>query len=253
MILLSNIIKQESSISPQKEKRKLSIQEVRIDHSHLLQAEENPEALMARVKEEADRISEQANSHIENIRRQIEQEKNDWAAEKQKLIEEAKTEGFEQGVALGKAEAMQQYAELIGQANSITEMSRKAVEDKLEDANEEIVELAVALAKKVWQQKADDKEAFLLLVQQVINEVKEYDDISIYVDPYYYETIFQQKDEIQQLLYKECRLGIYADEKAQKGTCYIETPFGRVDASVDTQLMQLKDKLLTALEAGAAE
>lgn len=41
--------------------------------------------------------------------------------------------------------------------------------------------------------------------------------------------------------------------KKLKGTCYIETPFGRVDASVDTQLMQLKDKLLTALEAGAAE
>ncbi|PNB52438.1 flagellar assembly protein FliH, partial [Pseudomonas sp. GW456-E7] len=98
-------------------------------------------------------------------------------------------EGFEQGMALGKAEAMQQYAELIDQANSITEMSRKAVEDKLEDANEEIVELAVALAKKVWQQKSDDKEAFLLLVKQVINEVKEYDDISIYVDPYYYETV----------------------------------------------------------------
>ncbi|ADM37718.1 flagellar assembly protein FliH [Bacillus spizizenii ATCC 6633 = JCM 2499] len=250
---MSNIIKQESSFSPQKERRKLSVQEVRIDHSHLLQAEENPEALMARVKEEADRISEQANSHIENIRRQIEQEKNDWAAEKQKLIEEAKAEGFEQGVALGKAETLQQYGELIDQANSIIEMSRKAVEDKLENANEEIVELAVALAKKVWQQKSDDKEAFLLLVKQVINEVKEYDDISIYVDPYYYETVFQQKDEIQQLLYKECRLGIYADEKAPKGSCYIETPFGRVDASVDTQLMQLKDKLLTALEAGAAE
>ncbi|KFI01706.1 flagellar assembly protein FliH [Bacillus spizizenii] len=250
---MSNIIKQESSFSPQKERRKLSVQEVRIDHSHLLQAEENPEALMARVKEEADRISEQANSHIENIRRQIEQEKNDWAAEKQKLIEEAKAEGFEQGVALGKAETLQQYGELIDQANSIIEMSRKAVEDKLENANEEIVELAVALAKKVWQQKSDDKEAFLLLVKQVINEVKEYDDISIYVDPYYYETVFQQKDEIQQLLYKECRLGIYADEKAPKGSCYIETPFGRVDASVDTQLMQLKDKLLTVLEAGAAE
>lgn len=72
---MSNIIKQETSFSPQKERRKLSIQEVRIDHSHLLQAEENPEALMARVKAEADRISDQANSHIENIRRQIEQEK----------------------------------------------------------------------------------------------------------------------------------------------------------------------------------
>ncbi|PJY98662.1 flagellar assembly protein FliH [Bacillus vallismortis] len=250
---MSNIIKQESSFSPQKERRKLSIQEVQIDHSHLLQAEEDPEALIARVKEEADRISEQANSHIENIRRQIEQEKNNWADEKQKLIEEAKAEGFEQGMALGRAEAIEQYTELLGQANSITEMSRKAVEDKLEDASEEIVELAVALAKKVWQQKSDDKEAFLLLVKQVVNEVREYDDISIYVDPHYYETVFQQKDEIMQLLYKECRLGIYADEKAQKGSCYIETPFGRVDASVDTQLMQLKEKLLTALEAGAAE
>jgi flagellar assembly protein FliH len=248
---LSNIIKQESSFSPQQERRKLSLQEVRIDHSHLLQNEENPEALMARVKEEANRISEQANSQMEDIRRQIEQEKNDWAAEKQQLIEEAKAEGFEKGVALGKTEALQQYAELISQATSIMEMSRKAVEDKLEDASGEIVELAVALAKKVWQQKSDDKEAFILLVKQVVNEVKEYDDISIYVDPYYYETVFQHKDEIQQLLYKECRLGLYADEKAEKGSCYIETPFGRVDASIDTQLVQLKHKLLTALEAGA--
>ncbi|MDY7431388.1 flagellar assembly protein FliH [Bacillus sp. V26] len=248
---MSNIIKQESSFSPQQERRKLSLQEVRIDNSHLLQTEENPEALMARIKEEADRISEQANSQMEDIRRQIEKEKNDWAAEKQQLIEEAKTEGFEQGVALGRSEVLQQYAELIDQANSITEMSRKAVEDKLEDASGEIVELAVALAKKVWQQKSDDKEAFILLVKQVVNEVKEYDDISIYVDPYYYETVFQHKDEIQQLLYKECRLGLYADEKAEKGSCYIETPFGRVDASIDTQLVQLKHKLLTALEAGA--
>lgn len=90
MILLSNIIKQESSISPQKEKRKLSIQEVRIDHSHLLQAEENPEALMARVKEEADRISEQANSHIEifavklNRRKTIGRLKNRSLLKKQK-------------------------------------------------------------------------------------------------------------------------------------------------------------------------
>lgn len=72
---MSNIIKQESSFSPQQERRKLSLQEVRIDHSHLLQTEENPEALMARIKEEADRISEQANSQMEDIRRQIEQEK----------------------------------------------------------------------------------------------------------------------------------------------------------------------------------
>ncbi|WP_406590056.1 flagellar assembly protein FliH [Bacillus atrophaeus] len=251
---MSNVIKQESSISPEKERRKLSLQEVRLKKIDLEpHAEVKPEALIARAKAEADRMSEQAASQVENIRRQIEQEKNNWANERQLLVEEAKQDGFEQGMELGKAEALQQYAGLINQANDIAKMSRKDLEDKLESASEEIVELAVALAKKVWQQKADDKEAFVLLVKQVINEVKDYDDISIYVDPHYYETVYQQKDEIQQLLHKDCRLGLYADDKAAEGSCYIETPFGRVDASVDTQLMQLKHKLLTALEAGADE
>lgn len=107
--------------------------------------------------------------------------------------------------------------------------------------------------KKYGGKKVDDKEAFLLLVKQVVAEVKDYDDISIYVDPEYYETVHQHMDEIQQLLYKECRISLYADEKAAKGTCSIETPFGRVDAGIDTQLMQLKQKLLTALEAGAEQ
>lgn len=98
-------------------------------------------------------MSEQAASQVENIRRQIEQEKNNWANERQLLVEEAKQDGFEQGVELGKAEALQQYAGLINQANDIAKMSRKDLEDKLESASEEIVELAVALAKKSGSKK----------------------------------------------------------------------------------------------------
>lgn len=249
---MSNVIKQQSSFSPEQKRRKLSLQEVRQSHPQFDQeGAENPEALMAFAKAEADRVSEEARNQMEHTRQQIEQEKNSWAEERQRLIEEAKAEGYQEGMALGKAEAIDQYANLISQASAITEMARHSVEEKLESAEEEIIELSVALAKKVWQQKTDDQEAFIQLVKQVIAEVKDYDDISIYVDPEYYETVYQHRDEIQQLLYKECRLSMYADEKAEKGTCYIETPFGRVDAGIDTQLMQLKQKLLTALEAGA--
>lgn len=73
---MSNVIKQESSISPEKERRKLSLQEVRLKKIDLEpHAEVKPEALIARAKAEADRMSEQAASQVENIRRQIEQEK----------------------------------------------------------------------------------------------------------------------------------------------------------------------------------
>ncbi|WP_416654353.1 flagellar assembly protein FliH [Bacillus amyloliquefaciens] len=251
---MSNVIKQQSSFSPEQKRRKLSLQEVRNTHSQFdREKAENPEALMAFAKAEADRVSEEAKHQLEYTLLQIEEEKNRWAEEKQRLMEEAKAEGYQEGMALGKAEAQAEYANLISRANAVTEMARQSVEEKLESAEEEIIELSVALAKKVWQQKSDDKEAFLLLVKQVIAEVKDYDDISIYVDPEYYETVHQHMDEIQQLLYKECRLSLYADEKAARGTCSIETPFGRVDAGIDTQLMQLKQKLLTALEAGAEQ
>ncbi|RDY88429.1 flagellar assembly protein FliH [Bacillus amyloliquefaciens] len=251
---MSNVIKQQSSFSPEQKRRKLSLQEVRNTHSQFdREKAENPEALMAFAKAEADRVSEEAKHQLEYTLLQIEEEKSRWAEEKQRLMEEAKAEGYQEGMALGKAEAQAEYANLISRANAVTEMARQSVEEKLESAEEEIIELSVALAKKVWQQKSDDKEAFLLLVKQVIAEVKDYDDISIYVDPEYYETVHQHMDEIQQLLYKECRLSLYADEKAARGTCSIETPFGRVDAGIDTQLMQLKQKLLTALEAGAEQ
>ncbi|PAD65608.1 flagellar assembly protein FliH [Bacillus siamensis] len=250
---MSNIIKQQSSFSPEQKRRKLSLQEVRKTHPQLDLEEENPEALMAFAKAEADRVSEEAKNQLDYTLRQIEEEKSRWADEKQRLMEDAKAEGYNEGMALGKAEAQAEYADLISRANAVMEMARQSVEEKLESAEEEIIELSVALAKKVWRQKNDDKEAFLLLVKQVIAEVKDYDDISIYVDPEYYETVHQHMDEIQQLLYKECRLSLYADEKAAKGTCSIETPFGRVDAGIDTQLMQLKQKLLTALEAGAEQ
>ncbi|MCR9038134.1 flagellar assembly protein FliH [Bacillus sp. L381] len=251
---MSNVIKQQSSFSPEQKRRKLSLQEVRNTHSQFdREKAENPEALMASAKAEADRVSEEAKHQLEYTLLQIEEEKSRWAEEKQRLMEEAKAEGYQEGMALGKAEAQAEYANLISRANAVTEMARQSVEEKLESAEEEIIELSVALAKKVWQQKSDDKEAFLLLVKQVIAEVKDYDDISIYVDPEYYETVHQHMDEIQQLLYKECRLSLYADEKAARGTCSIETPFGRVDAGIDTQLMQLKQKLLTALEAGAEQ
>ncbi|MCZ4248623.1 flagellar assembly protein FliH [Bacillus amyloliquefaciens] len=251
---MSNVIKQQSSFSPEQKRRKLSLQEVRNTHPQFdREKAENPEALMAFAKAEADRVSEEAKHQLEYTLLQIEEEKSRWAEEKQRLMEEAKAEGYQEGMALGKAEAEAQYANLISRANAVTEMARQSVEEKLESAEEEIIELSVALAKKVWQQKSDDKEAFLLLVKQVIAEVKDYDDISIYVDPEYYETVHQHMDEIQQLLYKECRLSLYADEKAARGTCSIETPFGRVDAGIDTQLMQLKQKLLTALEAGAEQ
>lgn len=151
---MSNIIKQQSSFSPEQKRRKLSLQEVRKTHSQPDRGgTRKSRGSHGFAKAEADRVSEEAKNQFEHTLRQIEEEKHRWAEEKQRLIEEAKAEGYEEGMALGKAEAQAEYANLISRTNAVMEMARQSVEEKLESAEEEIIELSVALAKKYGGKK----------------------------------------------------------------------------------------------------
>ncbi|MDA7025864.1 flagellar assembly protein FliH [Bacillus sp. CLL-7-23] len=249
MISLSNIIKQRLSSIPEEKRRTISIKEVKASkEEEELLGEPDPQLLLHQAKQEANQLLEKANLELEQTRRQIDEEKTNWDTERQALIEQAKKEGFEAGFEHGKADAHKTYQSYLENANAIVSSARQDYEEKIEQSAEEIITLAVSLAKKVWHQKPDDKAAFIELVKQVLSEIKEFDDISIYVDPEYYEMVRSQKNELQQLLQYGTHLAIYADEKAVKGTCYIETAFGRIDASIDTQLEQLKQKLLALLE-----
>ncbi|MGG0838413.1 flagellar assembly protein FliH [Bacillus paralicheniformis] len=249
MISLSNIIKQRLSSIPPKERRTISLKEVKLPETETeLDTGQDPEFLLDHARQEAGKIYEKANAELEQVRRQIEEERISWETEREALIDQAKQEGFQAGFEQGKAEAQSTYQSYLDEANAIVGAARRDYEEKIEQSSEEIVELAVSLAKKVWSQKADDKEAFSALVKQVLSEMKEFDDIAVYVDPEYYTEVQSHKNELEQLLQYGAHLAIYADEKASKGTCYVETAFGRIDAGIDTQLQQLKQKLLSLLE-----
>ncbi|MED1741818.1 flagellar assembly protein FliH [Bacillus swezeyi] len=249
MISLSNIIKQRSSSMPEKKRRTISLREIKLPESEAdFSAEQDPEFLLKSAQQEAGKIYEKANAELEQSRRQIEEEKSSWETEREALIEQAKKEGFEAGFELGKNEARKTYESYLEDANTIVRTARRDYEEKIEQSAEEIVTLAVSLAKKVWGQKSDDNAAFMTLVKQVLSEMKEFDDISIYVDPDYYTEVQSHKNELEALLQYGSHIAIYADDKAAKGTCYVETAFGRIDAGIDTQLQQLKQKLISLLE-----
>ncbi|MGG3572093.1 flagellar assembly protein FliH [Bacillus gobiensis] len=248
MILLSKVIKQAVS----NHKRTLSLQKIEWnvaeDHLYEESIDEIPDAksaeiLIAEAKAEAERITAEA-------RAELEKERQAWSSEKEKLIQSARQEGYDCGLELGKKEAENKYSSLIEKANKISDAARADYEEKLEGAQEEIINLAVALAKKVWNQKEDDQEEFQSLVSQVINELKDYENISIFIDAKYVKYVYELKQELIQCLPHHCHLNIYADTEASKGTCYIETDFGRIDASIDTQLNELKAKLLELIQVG---
>ncbi len=56
------------------------------------------------------------------------------------------------------------------------------------------------------------------------------------------------KQEIEQTIGNQASLSIFPNKELAKYSCIIETPFGQIDASIDTQLTELKTKLIDLLE-----
>ncbi|MEI4788928.1 flagellar assembly protein FliH [Bacillus sp. FJAT-53060] len=251
---MSRIIKHETSVIPEQGRQTIPLQQVEFKREHhkeeLFNETEASQLMLSDAEDQAIRILEQANSELEQTMAEIDQRRADFEAERIQLIEDAKQTGYQEGFQKGEADANVQYQSILNQANEIVSLAKQDYEAKIESSAEEIVELAFELAKRVWYAAEDTKDQFLTLVKQVISEVKEYDDISIYVDPEHYEHVMAYKDELIRIIQKDTHLAFYLDEKAPKGTCYVETSFGKVEASVDTQMNQLKEKLLEVIDSG---
>ncbi|MFS0656024.1 flagellar assembly protein FliH [Bacillus sp. 179-C3.3 HS] len=253
---MSRIIKHESSVIPVQGRQTIPLQQVDFkrdreeEEEELVNETEASQLLLSDAEDQASRILEQANSQLEQTIAEIDQRRADFEAERMQLIEEAKQTGYQEGFQKGEADAKKEYQSILDKGNEIVSLAKQDYEAKIESSAETIVELAFELAKRVWSAADDTKDQFLALVKQVISEVKEYDDISIYVDPDHYMHVMDYKDELIRILQKDTHLAIYSDDKASKGTCYVVTSFGKVEASVDTQMNQLKEKLLEVIDSG---
>lgn len=131
MISLSNIIKQRLSSIPPKERRTISLKEVKLPETETeLDTGQDPEFLLDHARQEAGKIYEKANAELEQVRRQIEEERISWETEREALIDQAKQEGFQAGFEQGKAEAQSTYQSYLDEANAIVGAARRDYEEK---------------------------------------------------------------------------------------------------------------------------
>ncbi|KHF39780.1 flagellar assembly protein FliH [Halalkalibacter okhensis] len=204
------------------------------------------------AEEKATQLIMQAEDQVKKIQENIQNEQEQAANEIELLKQSAHEQGYQDGYAQGQAEGFSSYSSLIEQAHQLINQSELEYEKTIESAQPVIVELASALAQKmVNQQLADDPGMWSSLLMQVMTEVREHENVRIYVHPDWYERTNQQKEELEQLLSHTEKLFIYPDAGLMKNGCVIESKYGRIDATVDEQLSELKVQLLEKLkEAG---
>lgn len=205
---------------------------------------EEVSSLIDQAKQELAELEEKKHTMLVETQELIEQDKANWKMEKEAWIEEAKKQGFQAGFQAGEETSMSQYQHLLNQANDIVDLVNVDYQKTMEQTEDVIIEVAIHTAEKILDEKLkEDPEQFLYIVKAALKEISDQPVVSIYLHPVNYEFVLAQKAELKRILGNDTKLSLYIDEGLKEDSCIIEHPFGRIDASVDTQLGEVRNAL----------
>ena len=197
------------------------------------------------AEQRANDILLHAQMEREDTLKYIEQQKNNWLQEKEELKKLAFEQGRNEGYELGKVEGREQYQRLIEEANNIILLSKKEYNEKVDSVEETMLALSIMVAEKILGRKLkDDPTLFLDVVKNAIKEVKEKAEIKVLVHPINYPLLIENKQMLQTLTNNNQDLLIFMDSDLTEESCWIDSSAGRLDASIDTQLTEIKEKIL---------
>jgi flagellar assembly protein FliH len=253
MILLSNIIKSHwaASVDQQKIIAIKTMQSRLVEESpqHYLEAAEEKKEMIARAQMEAEKILKEAKRLAESIHKRILDEKEAWEQEKAVLIEEARRAGFSKGLIEGKDQGYKEYNKTIEFAREVVTNAKKDYQHQVESAEKTILQIGLEVAGKILGGKLDNEEGFLMVVKRALKEAREYHDVQIQINPCHYGFLLSRKEELKAVFPNERDLYIYPNDDLSENSCIIESANGRIDASVDNQLEEMKRKLIELLES----
>ncbi|MED1906517.1 flagellar assembly protein FliH [Cytobacillus firmus] len=258
MILLSRLIKSYSPAEPKEEKKIISIRLLQSNSNHIEEAEEQSpvrtheelQALLNSAREEAERIVNSARIDSENLARQMEEQRRALEQEKQKVLEEARSQGFASGADEGRQSALREYSELIHMAREVVNSAKHDYQQHIESSERTILNLGLKVAGKILGEALEqNSDQFLSIVKRALKEAREYTEIQLHVHPMHYDLLLSHKEDLIRVFPKETDLYIYPDDELSNTSCIIESANGRIEASVDSQLEEIKIKLFEMLES----
>lgn len=257
MISLSRIIKSSGLNTSDQDKKIISvisfesfstdeveeeIEEAPVETVHSTQLIEEARLLANQLINEAKQQVEQFHLEMENTRLAFEEEK-------QLALQAAQDQGFQLGLSQGRDTGLGQYKEELQKAKDIIHSAKTEYETIIQSSDREILMIALKVAKKIIGYELDQSnENYLSIVKRVLKETRDYDEVQLHVHPSMYEFILSAKEELISLFPKDISFYIFPNEDLNETDVFIEYAGGRIDASIDSQLAEIKYKLLELLD-----
>ena len=205
--------------------------------------ERHAKMLLLRAQQQAEQLLAAAQTEAEQLKQQ---------ARQQGLIEgrrEGTAQGLEQGRQAGQQQALNESRAQLQQAMQSLSIAMAAIEAQRADleaaALTEVVQLALAIARRVTKRQAEIDPAVLVAnLQEVMKLVVKAADVRIAIHPSQRNTLDAALPQLQMQWPSLAHVHVIEDATLQPGGCRVFTESGRIEADLGTQLDRIAAELL---------
>lgn len=213
-----------------------------------------------RSEPEMPREYAEASEVFEGALRQAEELLNKAREESEQIREDAKAEGYRQGYEAGLEEGHQQayndykikldyeMNRFLQETKDVIESVTRAKEEILDKYMDDLKKITLMIAEKIIQTSLKtSSEVVKRMILAATNKLKKSQWAKIYITRSSVGTAVQADVELlRELRHLSDNIKIIAMESEEEGTCIIELPDEVIDASVSTQLENIRDILNNA-------
>ena len=192
---------------------------------------------------------------FEKLRQQEEEILNLAREDAEVIRQEAKKEGFEQGLVDGRREAEEELARRMQELESEFTVRTQQLEEeynrKRAQMEPELVDALLEVFSKITYTIADNKRDMVLsLVNGVLKNTEMSKEYLIKVSEDDYNFLIANKELINKGTSKDIKIDICVEPQLKRNQCIIESDVGVFDCSLDIQLQNLISdiKVLSCLE-----
>lgn len=213
----------------------------------LVSAKKVAQELILKAQKQAQAIIEEAKQNAQKHIDEAVAQANEKVAE---ITQEARENGHKIGYDEGR-EAIKN--DLIGQIENLDKFVKSEFEVKkriIKSAHNDIVNLVILIAEKVCQKKLKvDREILYNITKRAINELKDKESVTIFVNPNMAKKIYSISESLQKDILTLQSIKIVEDSSVSEDGTIVESISTRIDNRVSSQIDEIAQKLLVELQS----
>lgn len=161
------------------------------------------------------------------------------------VLNEARREGFDKGYNEGKA----QFDGLIFEANDIKNKAISHYNEVMSNVESDIISMVLDISRKVISSEIKfNKENIFYLVKNTIEKCANREEILLKTSDEDYEYLCKSSERLRSQIEGLEELKIKNESSLSTGNFIVETPYGCVDASVDTKIKKIEETFSSLIE-----